>query len=144
VASVTPNEESTFEVSRDATAADLAEAWLAQVYELVARGWCQGEVAVNEAGIAVEPDSRFARRWSATGALTRVWRRAAVDDVVGLHALGRANLALMAAMNEIPKTWNDAPGRRQEHVLEAILWAVSLVRDPYVLEAQRRQAEALA
>ncbi len=102
---------------------------MTEAYALLESGWCQGALARNEAGVPVPPESPFARAWSATGALTRIWRRAdAIDDVLRLDALGRANLALTAAMNEIPAVYNDAAGRRKEQVLEAVLAAVSLVR----------------
>ena len=111
------------------SAADLAEAWLTEAYALLESGWCQNAPARNEAGVPVSPESPFARAWSATGALTRLWRSSdSVDDVLRLDALGRANLALTAAMNEIPAVYNDAAGRRKEHVLEAVLAAVTLVR----------------
>lgn len=108
----------------------LAEEWLAAAYDLVERGWCQGTAALNEAGDSVEPDSAAAQRWSATGALTRVWRESDVDDELGLGALQFANLALSAAVNHVPKLWNDLPDRRQQDVLEAFVRAVSLVQDP--------------
>ena len=108
----------------------LAEEWLAAAYELVERGWCQGVAAQNAAGEAVEPDSPFARRWSATGALARVWRESGIDDERGLGALQFANLALSAAVHHVPKLWNDMPGRRQQEVLDALAHAISLVQEP--------------
>lgn len=112
------------------TAGEVAERWLAEAYELVESGWCQGANAVNEHGTPVEPESVFARRWSPSGALVRIWRRSDVDDALGLNALQLANLALTAAVNDIPASWNDVPARRRDEVLEAVLHAVSLVRDP--------------
>ena len=69
-------------------------------------------------------------RWSASGALACVWRRSGRHDEVGLHALQRANLALTAVVNDVPRIWNDAPGRQQGEVAEALLRAVILVNDP--------------
>jgi hypothetical protein len=117
-------------MSTSVTAGHVAEGWLAEAYELVAAGWCQGATAVSEAGTPVDPASPYARRFSASGAVTRLWRRSEIDAELGLTALQLANLALTAAMNDVPKSWNDASGRRQGEVLEAILDAVSLVRDP--------------
>ncbi len=108
----------------------LAEEWLGTAYELVETGWCQGTVATDGSGEPVEPDSPLARRWSATGALTRVWRESGISDETGLAALQFANLALSAAARQVPKVWNDMPDRRQRDVLEALLRAVSLVQDP--------------
>ena|SRR5829696_7142207 len=124
--------------------ADVAERWLADAYDLVARGWCQGATARAAGGTPVEPESADACEWSMTGALVRVWRLAEeADKVLGLAALGRANLALTAATGAIPGTWNDTPGRRQSHVLEAICEAVSLVSVVVVL-AERRGPLAAA
>ena len=108
----------------------LAEEWLAAAYALVESGWCQGAPARDRSERPVEPDSPAARRWSATGALTRVWRESNADDEVGLGALQFANLALSAAVGHVPKPWNDMPERRQQDVLEAFARAVSLVQDP--------------
>lgn len=109
--------------------AELAECWLARAYELVEQGWCQGALARDGAGRSVAAESPRALTWSAPGALLRVWRDAAEpDDAVGIAAFGRANLALTAAVRAIPAVWNDAPGRRRQAVLEALLAAVSLVR----------------
>jgi hypothetical protein len=116
--------------SRDGPPAELAERWLGEAYELAERGWCQGVAAEDEIGIAVDPQSAAAVRWSPSGALVALWRRSGVDDEVGLRALQIANLALAAAVQDAPASWNDAPRRRQHEVLEAILRAVSLARDP--------------
>ena len=53
----------------------LVDEMLADAYELVLEGWCQGAEAQDEFGQPVEPSSASARRWSASGALTRVWER---------------------------------------------------------------------
>lgn len=112
---------------------ELAETWLAGAYELVVEGWCQGHEACDSLGRAVAPESLRARSWSATGALTRVWRRSAeADEVVGLEAFARANLALTTATRALPGTWNDDPARRKSQVLDAMLAAVSLVRIPEI------------
>ena len=108
----------------------LAEQWLGKAYELVEGGWCQGAAATDGSGAPVEPDSPLARCWSATGALTRVWRESGISDETGLAALQFATLALSAAVRQVPKVWNDMRDRRQREVLEALLRAVSLVQDP--------------
>ena len=109
--------------------AGLAEQWLAEAYELVSAGWCSG-LAQDEEGRSCEPDAPTAARWSASGAVVAAWRRSSLDEGLGLEALQRANLALTAAVNDVPRAWNDAPGRRQHEVAEALLHAVSLVNDP--------------
>jgi hypothetical protein len=110
----------------------LAERWLAAAYGFVESGWCQGAAARDDSGNPIKPESALARSWSATGALTRAWRESGRDDETGLRALQFANLALSAAVHAVPTAWNDTPGRRQHEVLEALLDAVSLVRDPAV------------
>ena len=109
--------------------------WLDDAYELVESGWCRGASAEDELGRVVDVDSADAVRWSPTGALYAVWRRNGVDDDLALRALQMANLALAAAVNDIPSAWNDAPGRRHHEVLETLLSAVSLVRDPVLFGA---------
>ncbi len=128
------------------TPGEVAERWLADAYDLLASGWCRGAAAVDEAGSPVEPASSAARRFSVDGALVRLWRRSGLDPELALRALQLANLALTAAVNEIPKSWNDAPGRRQGEVLEAVLAAVTLVRDPtlFGLPAVAGTAAAIA
>jgi hypothetical protein len=113
------------EVSKNAEA--LAERMLADAYELVVSGWCQGSSAHDEMGRAIEPSSAFARRWSAPGALERVWRRSVDDRDSALDAFERANLALAAAVKDVPQRWNDAPGRTPAEVLEALTDAIRLV-----------------
>jgi hypothetical protein len=139
------------EVSRDVVSA--AERMLADAYELLLSGWCQGEAARDEAGRGIEPSSAFARRWSAAGALERVWRRD--DDLDGraLDAYERASLALSAAVHDVPQRWNDAVGRRLDEVLEGIASAVSLVQpapisplavvEDFIEEAHRGDGPAL-
>jgi hypothetical protein len=116
-------------MTRDSSPAHLAERWLAEAYELVSAGWCQG-TACDADGNPCEPDAASAVRWSASGALACVWRRSGRHDEIGLHALQRANLALTAVVNDVPRIWNDAPERRQREVAEALLQAVTLANDP--------------
>lgn len=112
-------------VSRDVVAT--AENMLADAYELVLSGWCQGASAQDEAGRSIEPSSAFARRWSAPGALERVWRRG--DDGNGnlVEAYERASLALTAAVRDVPQRWNDVAERRLDEVLDALALAVQRV-----------------
>jgi hypothetical protein len=114
------------EISSNAEA--LAEQMLADAYELVVGGWCQGSSAQDEMGRAIEPSSAFARRWSAAGALERVWRRGFEDPDVALDAFERANLALAAAVKDVPQKWNDAAERTTDDVLDALQDAMNLVR----------------
>jgi hypothetical protein len=122
-------------------AATVAERWLADAYGLIESGWCQGAPARDAAGRPIEPESNFAVAWSAPGALLRLWRRGEVDVQLGLFAFQRANLALAATVGEGVGAWNDRPGRRQVDVLEAILVALSSVRDP---ELERAPSGAAA
>lgn len=119
----------------------LAEEWLADAYELVQRGWCAG-LARDGDGNACAPEAETAARWSAVGALTAAWRASGRDDEVALRAWQRANLALTAAVNDVPRVWNDAPGRRQADVAEALLRAVTLANDPALFANGRRASFA--
>ena len=101
-------------------AQELAERMLFDAHELIVSGWCQGAGAVDELGRPIEHSSAFARRWSLAGALERVWRRSGGDQDEALEAFERANLALAAAVKDVPQRWNDQPGRRHEDVLSAV------------------------
>jgi hypothetical protein len=105
----------------------LAEKMLVDAYELVLSGWCQGAAARDEVGEPVEPASASARGWSAPGALVRVWERG--NDPFGhaLEAFQVANLALAAVVREAPQAWNDAEGRTQWQVLDAVALAAHRV-----------------
>jgi hypothetical protein len=105
----------------------LAEQMLASAYELILGGWCQGMSAQDELGRAIEPSSAFARSWSAPGALERVWRRMPLGYEGALPAFERANLALSAAIHDVPQRWNDAVDRTKEQVLAALLQASEFV-----------------
>lgn len=116
----------TLGVSRDVVAT--AENMLVDAYELVLSGWCQGTSAQDEGGRSIEPSSAFARRWSAPGALERVWRRG--DDGNGslVEAYERASLALTAAVRDVPQRWNDVADRRLDEVLDALALAIQRVQ----------------
>lgn len=105
----------------------LAEKMLAEAYELVLSGWCQGAAARDEAGEPVEPTSASARGWSAPGALARVWERGNDPFGPALEAFQAANLALAAVVREAPQAWNDAEGRTQWQVLDAVALAAHRV-----------------
>jgi hypothetical protein len=106
------------EVSRQVET--LAEQMLSEAYELILSGWCQGASAQDELGRPIEPSSAFARRWSAAGALERVWKRLPMDGDVVPNAFERANLALAAVVKDVPQRWNDVPGRTRAEVLDAL------------------------
>jgi hypothetical protein len=108
-------------------AESFARQMLADAFELVRSGWCQGASAQDEMGRAIEPSSAFARAWSASGALERVWRRKAPDDELALEAFERANLALTAAVGDMPARWNDGADCTKEQVLDAFSLAERLV-----------------
>ena len=137
-------------VSRDVVEA--AESMLADAYELVLSGWCQGTAAQDAEGRSIEPSSAFARRWSAPGALERVWKRAGDADLA-IDAYERASLALTAAVRDVPQRWNDAAERRLDEVLDGLASAVHLLtpspRSPlaviedFIEEAHRGDGPAL-
>ena len=116
------------EVSRNTEV--VAERMLSDAYELVQSGWCQGAGALDELGRSIEPSSAFARRWSAAGALERVWRRMPGDPDAALEAFERANLALAAAIRDVPQRWNDATSRTHLEVLTALLDAPQFLAAP--------------
>jgi hypothetical protein len=105
-----------------------AESMLADAYELVLSGWCQGASAQDEEGRSIEPSSAFARRWSAPGALERVWRRTDDGQAPVLEAYERASLALSATVRDVPQRWNDSAERRLDEVLDALALAVDKLR----------------
>jgi hypothetical protein len=110
------------------TAESFARQMLADAFDLVRSGWCQGMSARDEMGRTIEPSSAFARAWSVTGALERIWRRADVDRELALEAFERANLALAAAVKDVPSRWNDRIDCTRESVLDALVVAEQLVR----------------
>jgi hypothetical protein len=103
--------------------AGLAEEMLADAYELVLSGWCQGCPARDEFGQPTEPASVLARQWSAVGALVRVWERSSDPFGPALEAFQAANVALAAVVHGVPQEWNDADGRTQWQVLDTIALA---------------------
>lgn len=104
-----------------------AEQMLVDAYELVLSGWCQRGLAQDEYGRPAEPASVFARRWSASGAIERVWRRWPEGEADAVAAFERANLALAAAVQGVPQQWNDDPDRHQSQVLDALAEAIFLL-----------------
>ena len=107
--------------------AGLAEEMLADAYELVLSGWCQGASARDEFGRPTEPSSALARRWSAPGALMRIWQRSGEPFGPALEAFEAANLALTGVVHAVPQEWNDAEDRTQWQVLDAIALAAQEV-----------------
>jgi hypothetical protein len=100
-----------------------AEEMLADAYELVLSGWCQGASARDEFNQPTEPSSAFSRQWSAPGALTRVWQRSSDPFGPALEAFQMANLALAGIVHAAPQEWNDAEDRTQWQVLDALALA---------------------
>ena len=120
---------------REATGPEvLSEEMLAEAYDFVLAGWCQGAAAVDEAGRPVEPSSAFARKWSISGALARVWLRGPMD-AAALESFQRANLALAAAVRGVPQEWNDAEGRTLPEALDALAEAVQRLAEVEELES---------
>jgi hypothetical protein len=96
---------------------------------LVREGWCQGATARDVCDRPVAPESAFACRWSAAGALERVWARHEDRFGLGLAAFQRANLAVVSVVGDAPQTWNDAEGRTVTEVLDALTEALRVVAD---------------
>jgi hypothetical protein len=108
----------------------VAEQMLAEAYELVLAGWCQGAAGRDAYERPIEPSSAFARSWSAPGALARVYTRATTELDGDLDAFQRANLALAAVVRAVPQEWNDVEGRTIREVLDALAHAVQLLGEP--------------
>jgi len=108
----------------------LVEELLVLAHELVREGWCQGAAARDACGRPVSPTSAFAGSWSAPGALERAWARHDDRFGRGLAAFERANLALTAAIGDVPQAWNDADGRTDTEVLDALAEAIHLIAGP--------------
>ena len=83
---------------------------------LIARGWCQGALARDEAGNSVEPWSESAVRWSPLGALTKAWYERQARSPGGFEA---AWTAVSLATGGAPEEWNAASWRTRPHVLSA-------------------------
>jgi hypothetical protein len=105
----------------------VVEDMLSLAHALVREGWCQGAAARDASERPVAPESSFACRWSAAGALERVWARHEDRFGLGLAAFERANLALVSVVGEPPQTWNDVDGRTLTEVLDALAEAARLV-----------------
>lgn len=99
----------------------------------VLTGWCQGSIAQDEDGEAVDALSSDARRWSTLGALLASWGGGPVED------LRAAVAAVHDSVEQAPlEVWNDRPGRTRNDVVAAFERAItSLTASP------RRRAAAL-
>jgi hypothetical protein len=93
---------------------------MVEARERITHGWCQGAVAQDEDGCAVDPGSSDARRWSMLGALLASWNGGPVAN------LGQAVTSLHAATERSPlEVWNDRPGRTQTDVVSAFERAIN-------------------
>jgi hypothetical protein len=116
--------------------------------DLVARGWCQNTMAQDSHGAGVDPSSRHACAWSASGAVLAAWRSTCPTDEAldrAFTSLVHANLALAGSVPITPDEWNDANGRTQEQVLQAfdraavvLDWPPSADSEPRVVRIRRR------
>jgi hypothetical protein len=97
----------------------------------VLTGWCQGSIAQDEDGDAVDALSSDARRWSALGALIASWGGGPIEN------LRTALAAVHASTEQAPlEVWNDRPGRTHDDVVAAFERAIkALTASP-----QRRAA----
>jgi hypothetical protein len=103
------------------------EEMLTLAHAFIREGWCQGTVARDASDRPVAPESPFACRWSAVGALERVWAGHEDRYGLGLEAFERANLALVSVVGEPAQAWNDLGGRTLSQVLDALAEAVRLI-----------------
>jgi hypothetical protein len=117
----------TAEPNADAAAvARGARELLVEAHALVASGWCQGTCARDSAGTPVLPWMPGARCWSIMGALACSWRSrrngeipwARDDPATDAYLLAAAALDRLLRCG--PQTWNDAPARTKQSVLQAL------------------------
>jgi hypothetical protein len=102
-------------------------------------GWCQGAVALDESGDAVEPSSGRAASWSLLGSLVAASDGPPEVGEVSLPALARAMAALADVIEDRSLAgWNDSPTRTQREVIAVLERARMLVADPGVSEAASR------
>jgi hypothetical protein len=86
----------------------------------VLTGWCQGSIARDEDGDAVDALSSDARRWSTLGALMASWGGGPVED------LRTAVAAVRDSIDRAPlEVWNDRPGRTHKDVVAAFERAIT-------------------
>lgn len=104
---------------------EAGERLLAESASLVARGWCQGTLALDDHGRRVEPWSESATRWSPLGALLRSWYESPTPDA---DAFRLAYSALATATGGRLEEWNAARWRTHRHVLNA--FGRARIRDP--------------
>jgi hypothetical protein len=105
----------------------MVEDLLTVAHALVREGWCQGAAARDARDRPVAPDSAYACRWSAAGALERGWATHEDRFGLGLAAFERANLAIVSVVGDAPQVWNDLEGRTVIEVLDALANAARLV-----------------
>jgi hypothetical protein len=92
---------------------DLGRAMLLEARDLVARGWCQGTYARDEAGQPVVPWDTRASAWSAMGAIARGWffrrtpKHPRARDDPSTDGFLVAACALSSSVCAAPQTWND-------------------------------------
>jgi hypothetical protein len=114
-----------------------ADQLLVRAEELLARGWCQTALALDEEGRLVEPWSPSARSWSLLGALLAAWYE---DPEAGRDSFRIAYTALALATGGRLEEWNAARWRTKRHVASAFARARAHVP---ALRRQLRQAESL-
>jgi hypothetical protein len=116
--------------------------------DLVAQGWCQHTMARDRQGADIDPRSRHACAWSASGAVLAAWRRTCPTDEAldrAFVSLVHANLALAGSVPTTTDEWNDAGGRTQEQVLRAfdraavvLDWPAPAGPEPRLVRIRRR------
>lgn len=108
-------------VSDPRTQEQLSACIVAEATGRVLTGWCQGSIAQNEDGDAVDALSSDARRWSTLGALIASWGGGPVKDLRRAVAAVHASIEQEAAL----EVWNDRPGRSHDEVVAAFERAIS-------------------
>lgn len=91
---------------------------------LVARGWVRGYSAANDQGQPCGALSQAAVAWCMTGAIRRASHSAPQRSARLIRVSAFARVQAITGANNIAD-WNDADGRTQQEVVDALLAAAS-------------------
>lgn len=95
---------------------------LLKAAELVERGWCQGHGATDKSGNTVDRDADDAACFCALGAISRATQgtKQSVRNDLFWDARARLGDVVDQAGFMGVAPWNDAPGRTQAEVVQAL------------------------
>lgn len=96
---------------------------LKRIRQTLARGWTQQAMARNGFDIPVHAHSHEACKWCIYGAMDKIPMPAGIEGTIHSLLIDKIN-------GERISTWNDAPGRTQEQVLD--------IFDKLIFETERR------